>query len=122
MTDCGVCLNDGDFDAPEFYNESIVKARKQHKCYECNRIIDIGKQYQRVTGKWDSSVDTFCTCLDCMNIREAFRCGGSFLFGELWTTLRESQERINTGCLERIRTPSAKEYYLERLREMRGIA
>ena len=37
--DCGVCLS-GDYDRPEFYHDTIVKARKQYKCCECNRAIE----------------------------------------------------------------------------------
>lgn len=122
MTDCGVCLSDDFCEGPTIYAEKVVTARKPHSCCECGRSIPAGAKYQRVCGLWDGRFDTFRTCMDCVNIREAFRCGGGFIFCQLWETLHEFRNDINTGCLERIKTPSAKSYYLERLREMRGIA
>lgn len=121
MTDCGVCLSDNDYDGPTLYNDRFVRARIPHKCCECRRTIIPGFQYQKVTGKWEGYFNEHHTCMDCWNIREAFRCGGGFIFGQLWETLADYRNDINTGCLEKIKTPSAKGYYLERLRKMRGI-
>lgn len=121
MSDCGVCLDGGDWDAPTLYNYNFVKARKEYSCCECGRKIHKGAEYQRVTGLWGGRFETYRTCMDCYYIREAFRCGGGFLFCDLWNTLWEFKNDINTGCLERIKTPSAKAYYLEQLRKMRGI-
>ena len=119
--DCGVCLDPGDYDAPAFYVEKIVKARKPYKCCECGRDIHIGSQYQNVTGKWDGDFDVKRTCIDCYHIREAFRCGGGFLFERLWDDLWEYKNDINFDCVKNINTASAKAYYLDRLRKMRGI-
>lgn len=119
--DCGVCLDPGDYDAPLMYHENIVCARKTHKCCECNRDIKPSAEYQRVTGKWYDSFDTYRTCLDCMHIRDAFRCGGGFLFGQLWESLHEYRNDVNTGCVAKIKTISAKQYYMDWLRKERGI-
>lgn len=120
--DCGVCLDPGDYDHPEMYEEKVVKARKECRCCECGRQISIGQEYQRASGKWDGDFGTHKTCLDCMNIRDAFACGSGFMFERLWDDLWEYKNDINHDCVKKIKTPSAKAYYLERLRKMRGIS
>lgn len=57
-----------DYDAPAFYNKTMPKARKVHKCYECCGTILPGEVYESVTGKWDY-VDTFKTCSRCVDLR-----------------------------------------------------
>ena len=57
-----------DYDAPAFYNRTMPKARKPHKCYECRGEILAGETYESVTGKWDY-VDTFKTCDRCLDLR-----------------------------------------------------
>lgn len=121
MSDCGVCLDSGYDETPTLYNDNFFKARKSHRCCECGRQIAVGSQYQRVEALWDGNFDTYKTCMDWWNIREAFRCGGGFLFERLWDDLNEYKNDINFDCVKNIKTPSAKAYYLERLREMRGI-
>lgn len=121
MVDCGVCLDSGDYEHPSVYRDDMVKSRKPHKCGECGGTIERGQQYQRVTGCWEGSWDTHYTCMDCWNIREAFRCGGGFFFGRLWDDLHEYRNDVNTGCVEKIKTVSAKQKYMDWLREVRGI-
>jgi hypothetical protein len=122
IEDCGVCLDPGDHDAPEMYCEKIVKARKPHDCCECEIKIESGSEYQRTTGRWDGRFDVFCTCLDCVNIRDAFRCGGNFFFGQLWDSLHEFRNDVNFDCVAKIKTVSAKQRYMDWLRKVRQIA
>jgi hypothetical protein len=58
-----------DYDAPSFYNCSIRKARKPHKCEECSGVIVVGERYEYVSGKWDGWVNDFKTCERCRDIR-----------------------------------------------------
>jgi len=121
MSDCGVCLSGSDYGSNDFYEERIVKGRKDYFCCECNRDINKGDKHEYAVGKSEGSIHTHRTCLDCMNIRDAFNCDGGFLFGSLWDSLSEYSHELNTGCLAKIKTPSAKGYFLEQLREFRGI-
>lgn len=57
-----------DYDAPAFYNTEIRKARKPHRCEECNGQILPGEHYEHVVGKWEW-VDTFKTCCRCVDLR-----------------------------------------------------
>lgn len=120
--DCGVCLSSSDYDAPKMYSEKVVKARKSHRCCECGRLINVGNHYQKACGKWGGDFGEFHTCMDCLNIREAFRCGGGFLFGQLWDSLHEFRNDVTAACVAKIKTVSAKQYYMDWLREQRGIA
>ncbi len=56
-------------DAPAFYRACRPRARKQHVCEECGGPIRPGEKYERVSGKWDSYVDTFLTCARCVDLR-----------------------------------------------------
>lgn len=58
-----------DYDAPQFYNRTIRKARKPHKCEECAGSILPGDKYEYVSGKWDWLSD-FKTCQACCDIRQ----------------------------------------------------
>lgn len=55
-------------DPPEFYHAEIRRARKPHRCSECNGAIMVGERYEHVLGKWDGYVDTFNTCERCHDI------------------------------------------------------
>jgi len=46
--------------------------------------------HERVTGKWDQSVDTHRTCLSCVEIRDHFACGNGWIFGSVMTDLEEN--------------------------------
>lgn len=59
-----------DYDMPEFCDVRIVRARKQHQCYECRRPILPGEQYEYTSGKWDGYMDCFKTCEDCRDLRK----------------------------------------------------
>lgn len=58
-----------DYDAPEFYNKSEPRARKQHRCDECGGVISPGESYEYVSGKWDGWFSQFKTCGRCRDIR-----------------------------------------------------
>lgn len=53
-----------DLDPPRFYREDIRKARKQHKCCECETVINPGDTYADIFGVWDDA-DSFKQCQKC---------------------------------------------------------
>jgi hypothetical protein len=81
------CSTD-DFDYPDFYTHKTVKARKPHKCCECQDEINPGEKYELVKGKWCGRIDSFKTCLPCVHIRSDY-CPDGFLHGGLWEALHE---------------------------------
>ena len=56
-------------DLPTVFNEKVVRARKQHRCCECGRLILPGCRYQTVFGVWEGNAETFRTCLLCYDLR-----------------------------------------------------
>jgi hypothetical protein len=58
----------GDYDPPEFLRERRVKANKPHECCECLQTIEKGETYQNASGKWDGRLETFRTCLGCLDL------------------------------------------------------
>ena len=78
-----------DCDSPSFFTQKQVVARKDHRCTECGETILKGAKYEIVVGKWDT-INTFRTCLSCVEIRDHFACGNGWIFGQLWEDLREN--------------------------------
>lgn len=59
-----------DYDPPSVYRKAEHKARKQHKCHECSRLVQPGERYEVVFGIWDGRSDIFKTCSRCLALRE----------------------------------------------------
>ena len=87
------------------------KARKEHKCNECKRIIPIGDKYLREVTLYDGEVEAWKTCKDCESIRDNFFTGG-YYYGEILYTLREhiyeSYGDVSESCIADL-TPGAQE-------------
>lgn len=113
MGDCGVCIGTDDWEQGSFQCVTNPKARKEHKCCECSRTIVKRQMYERYAGCWGGSMECYKTCMDCVNIRDGLRCGNGFIFGELWNDIREIFGSINISCLDKIKTPSAKSFFLD---------
>ena len=126
MSDCGVCIGIGYGDcdgAPEICNTRWPKAKKEHKCCECNRTILIGEEYERSSGKFDGSFWDEKTCNECAEIRIAFTCEVPPPFGELWSEITEyAFPNLNTSCFDRLDTPAAKSFLRERWLKWKGLA
>ncbi len=116
MSDC-VCIYDsGDGDSPAFFTAGFVKARKPHKCCECQAVIADGESYERASGKWEYGVDVYTTCGPCQDIRQSFYCDG-YTFGQLWEDVEEQmfQERgLDGACLDKLTTVDAKQFLQRR--------
>lgn len=119
--DCGVCIGGNDYDPWEFYSLKIVRAKKCWRCYECSREIRIGERYEYIAGKYSHGIEEYRTCLDCMNIRNGLSCDGGVEVGNLWENIENIFGQVTTGCLTKIKTPSAKAYFLERWRKWKGL-
>lgn len=60
-----------DYEPATIYQARSVKAaRKQHKCEECGRTIEIGQPYEYVFGIWDGCEGEFKTCRFCCDLRQ----------------------------------------------------
>lgn len=109
--DCGCVYLDNARSEATFFSSKEVIARKEYHCCECNEPIKAGHKYERVTGKWEGSFDTFRTCLDCVSIRNVFFCNG-FEFGGLFYYLDSHIDDLNgaiaSECLVKL-TPKARQ-------------
>ena len=70
------------------YNEATRKAKKSHKCEECQEEIKPGDLYSYSTMLFDGSWTTTKMCLSCKEIGDHFTCG-SRIVGQLWEELEE---------------------------------
>lgn len=123
MSGCDVCIGIDDYDPADFYSDKMRTARKQHRCCECGRVIEVGEHYQHVAGAWDRKVSTYKTCQQCKEIRESFACGEGFLFTTLWDDMQEYAFPVMTlssECFTQL-TAKAKEFCLAKWREWKGL-
>jgi hypothetical protein len=106
---CDVSLGHFDGDQASIFHSHKPKARKQHKCYECGEMIQVGEIYERVSGKWYDEWDTYRFCLPCSEIGCEFSDGGR-TFGYLWEGMGENWDEGAhiTACLNRLTTTAAK--------------
>jgi len=82
MSGCSCIFVEGDGDTCVVYPEENPRARREHKCDECDRVIKKGEYYFKERFLYDGDFETQKTCTDCMSVRKAFFC--SFAFGTLW--------------------------------------
>jgi hypothetical protein len=92
-------------------NEKKVKARKEHKCCECGKIIKIGEDYHYFFGIWEDYdcgrfVGEYKTCLECERdwdkILEVFRRNGEEDAFRVFTCLGNAiQDALGLGFLRK---------------------
>lgn len=114
--DCA-CVYVGDFDPPEFYCNAVRKARKEHKCTECGKIIKPKEIYEHTSGKWDGVINRFKTCDDCLSIKDSFFCDG-FMHGGLYELLcqhiTDCEGQISSEIINSL-TFNSKKYVIEQI-------
>ena len=74
----------------DFSREKLVKARKNHQCYECRRVISMGEQYFYTTYGIDGDISQNKRCQHC-NIAAKWlikHCNG-YVFGGIQSELEE---------------------------------
>ena len=59
-------------DVASVYSVSYPKARREHRCCECNRIIKPGEEYQLYKGCWDGKWSDYKTCQECADQRDDY--------------------------------------------------
>jgi len=75
-------MSDGEL--PRVYSESSPQAHKAHTCYECRRIIPIGRQYHLFKGNWGGTWQQYRTCEPCNDLRHGLSDHGDMApFGHL---------------------------------------
>ncbi len=118
MGDCSCVLVDVD-DGPSAFQAADPKARKEHKCCECGRVILPGETYRRESGIWDGDPRRYKTCSECLSIRRVFLCGG-WMYGEVLEALKESFREAGTVSSDMLAdlTPAARDKVFAMLDEV----
>lgn len=105
MAQCECIYVNSEGSGPDFYSSTDQKARKQHTCCECERIIFPGEKYRVETGSWGGKFKIYKTCNDCMSVRNEYFCDGYF-YKELWEDYHnhivDVNGEINTCCLNNL--------------------
>ncbi|HWA67144.1 MAG TPA: hypothetical protein VG899_12350 [Mycobacteriales bacterium] len=74
----------------EFTSVSHPRARKEHRCDECRRIIKSGEVYQRFAGKCDGYLSSYTTCSHCeAAVGWLIKACEGYIFGLALADLRE---------------------------------
>lgn len=68
--------------------EGTRKARKQHQCFHCYRMIAVGEPYGFQTNKYDN-VYTICYHIDCEACATKCRDQSDYRYGDEWGPLRD---------------------------------
>ena len=99
----------------ELLHTETRKARKQHKCYECNNIIEVGYSYLCETTMFEGKFEEIKTCSVCRELRNVFFCEG-FYYGQVIEYLKEhiweSNGEISESCIAEL-SPKAREVVCE---------
>ena len=99
--DCTVFADVENQNTHMFSEAESRKARKEHKCSECGRIIITGEQYIYDSGVWEGEVGTYKTCQDCKSIRDVFFRDGWY-FTMLWEELNNhlwEVDEVSASCM-----------------------
>lgn len=123
--DCGVCLDQSDGEAAEFFHEEERVAKRVHMCCECEDQIPVGETHQVVQMKYDGRWSTYRTCNACVEVHRALsscdREDGSPGYRGLrclWVDLEEwIFPEMTTACIAKCRTVAAREKLLKRWNE-----
>lgn len=116
--ECSCAVPADNNEQPDFCVErDLLKSRKNYQCYECRDRINIGDRYNKITGKWDGTMDTFRTCSDCVSVKNVFYSAG-YCFGNIWDDLYDflrgtvPYNDFSWSCLAEL-TPKAREKVCE---------
>lgn len=97
-----------------------VKARIEHKCTECARIIPKGEEYFKEVSIFDTELDTYKTCEDCYSLRQVFFSNGWYyeqILEDLEEMIWECDGDVSVSCINMLTKP-AKDWVLDIIDEV----
>lgn len=85
-----MCMVDGADGGFTKFDDKVRKARREHRCDECRRVIGVGEHYEYVSGIYDGGFVSNKTCRHCLDAREwlSLVCGG-WLYCDVLEDLQE---------------------------------
>jgi len=87
----------GDAEMPSVFFNMIRKARQEHKCCECQRVINVGEKYHLFKGCWEGKWSNFKTCMDCQDLREEI---AGLYRGDEWPPFGNLAEWVHEAGME----------------------
>ena len=104
-------------------SNKFVKARKEHKCNECNRAIPIGEEYFKEATVYEGHFQGHKTCEDCYSIRQVFFSSGWY-WGDICMMMEEfiynCRGDISVSCILQLTKP-ARDWVLDIVEEVWDI-
>ena len=95
----------------------MVKARKSHICDECDKTIQSGETYERITQLYEGEWSRLSICLICSEISICLSCDGRII-GNMWEDIRDNVfPTMTTGCLAKLKTAAAKQHLVNKWNE-----
>ncbi len=87
MFDSCICINPDD--TATLLGRRQRKARKRHKCGECNHTIHPGQMYEADAIVFEGEFTIHKTCILCVRVRNSlFECG--WYYGGVWEDVHEA--------------------------------
>lgn len=81
-----VCsCDDYDVEPCKYFQARFIKARKEHRCNDCDATIKPGEMYEKITGYSDNEWFTHKQCRVCRQIQRDYGC----YIGELREQVQE---------------------------------
>jgi hypothetical protein len=85
----------------DFSTVARLKARKSHRCWECQCVISVGEAYARHAGSYDGRMAVYKVCVGCDDWSTAYIDAARiarfdfdadyppYVFGDLWVAIAE---------------------------------
>ncbi len=103
-------------------SNKFVRARKEHRCYECRDVIKVGDEYFKEATVHDEQFIEYKTCEHCYSLRQVFFSDGWY-WGMLWEMFTEFVNdcagEISITCILEL-TKVAKDRVLDIIEESWG--
>lgn len=65
------------------FEDKLVIAAKPYRCYECNRVIDVGQRFSKIAGRTEGYFFKAQVCMRCYKARKWLEnMGHSWLIGD----------------------------------------
>jgi len=109
---------EGDDEECEMVFEKSLTICKNHRaCCECGIRLLPGTSYRKEIVRYDESVSTYRTCMDCLSIRNNIFCGWTWtcLLDDLYAEIEEGRD-ISESCMTAL-TKTAREKACEMIEE-----
>lgn len=87
-------------DPPSCFSKKTRRAKKEHWCCECRRLIKPGEHYEYASGVWDGNPDSFKTCERCVRLRDVHVAAESAVGGDCLPVFGDLLQQIGECCRE----------------------